>query len=255
MRISTCATLVALLLGTAADAAILCKKATGIVLVRERACKKKETLVDLSQFAGTDTLKALSCSSGQSVRWDGSAWVCATNGDADTLGGLACAGGQGVQWNGTAWVCAAAPLPPACGVGVPLTWNGTGWVCGTGLTVPGNVDLLSNGTSDGRIVQFPVGDPEPQTNASYDAANPLRLPIYWVSATGTGDLTAPCRSGDQLLSGGCVVGANDGCYVQRSYPILVAPSLQSGWHCREIDRTDGTGCANLTVLSLCLKSF
>lgn len=217
MRISACAVLVAFLLPTAADAAVLCKKPPGIVLVRERGCKRKETQLDLSQFAGTDTLR-----------------------------GLTCAAGEGVQWNGTAWVCAASPLPATCGAGVPLTWNGTAWACGSGLTVPGSVDLLNNATSDGRIVQFPTGDPELQTNASYDAANPLRLPIYWASATGTGD---------QLLSGGCVVGGNDLCYVQRSYPILVAPSLQSGWHCREIDRNTALGCANLTVFALCLKSF
>lgn len=218
--------MVAGLLVTSADAAVLCKKPTGLVLARERGCKKKETPLDLAAFGGGDTLGALSCTTG-----------------------------AGVQWTGTDWICAAPPLPATCGTGVPLTWNGTAWVCGTGLTVTGNAELLSNATTDGRIADFPVGDPDPQTNGSYDAANKLRLPIYWVSNTGTGDLTAVCRTGDQLLSGGCVVGGNDGCYVQRSYPILSPPTGQSGWHCREVDRTNGTACANLTVLSLCLKSF
>jgi hypothetical protein len=51
MRISLCAILVsALVTATTTDAAVLCRRKSGAVLVRDASCKKKETALDLSTF-------------------------------------------------------------------------------------------------------------------------------------------------------------------------------------------------------------
>jgi hypothetical protein len=119
--------------------------------------------------------------------------------------------------------------------------------------VGGNADLLGNGAADGRIVAFADGDPQTQTNASYDSANAARLPFYSTILTGGGDLTASCRTGDLVVSGGCVVPNN--CYLARSYPIPLPTSGQSGWHCRGLNVADSSACPSLTVVALCAKSF
>jgi hypothetical protein len=197
----------AVLLVTGAEAALLCRKPSGVVVMRDTVCKKKEAAVDLAAL-----------------------------GARDTLGSLSCGSGQGVQWTGTAWACATAGSVPG------------------DLTVGGNADLLGNGAADGRIEGFALGDPQPQTNASYDNANAARLPFYLSTVVGAGDLTAPCRTGDLLVSGGCV--ATNDCYLARSYPIVNPTSGQSGWHCRALSRVDGSFCLTpLTTLSVCLKSF
>lgn len=231
MRNLGCVLSVLCALSATADAGVLCRKPSGALAARDTVCKKKETTVDLAAYGG-----------------------------GNPLAGLTCASGDGLRWTGTAWACVPPPLPTTCPADAPLTWNGTAWVCGPNVTVPGDLavggtaDLLGNGAADGRIVPFTAGDPQLQTNATYDSANAARLPVYWTTEVGTGDVTALCRRGDQLLSGGCVV-SGDTCYVQRTYPIIVAATGQSGWHCRELDRVSGAACANLTVLSLCLKGF
>ena len=114
------------------------------------------------------------------------------------------------------------------------------------------LDLLANGSVDGRIGGFAAGDPDPQSLPSYDTANELRLPLYTTTINGAGDVTAPCRTGDQVVSGGCV--GLDSCYVARSYPIINPPDQQSGWHCRMFFLSGDFACPSIDVLSVCLKS-
>jgi hypothetical protein len=227
---------IAHLLASTAAAAVLCKKPSGAVLVRDTACRKKESPVDLT-----------------------------TLGERDTLGGLACKSGESVQWTGSAWACAPAPsspLPTSCAPNAPLAWNGSAWACGTNVGLSGNflvggtTDLLDNGTANGRIVSFITADPQSESNDSYDGAGALRLPLYTTTFVGATDITAPCRVGDQVVSGGCIV--TDDCVTIRAYPIVVPPPAVSGWHCRAINRSDGTPCvvtSSLTAISVCLKSF
>jgi len=47
------------------------------------------------------------CSTDQIIRWNGSAWVCAT----DTLASLSCQEGQGITYRNAAWQCAGCVAP------------------------------------------------------------------------------------------------------------------------------------------------
>jgi hypothetical protein len=64
-----------------------------------------DTPVDLLD-GDSDTLGGLSCVSGQSATFNGTAWVC-SNRARDTLASLTCADGQTAKWNmsQSAWVC------------------------------------------------------------------------------------------------------------------------------------------------------
>ncbi|MBI1290188.1 hypothetical protein GC173_02945 [bacterium] len=104
---------------------------------------------------GIDTLKTLSCSSGQIAKWDEDSWECATDdigsgGYGDTLAGLSCSSGQVVKWNGSIWACAVdtdtntlASL--SCSSGQVTKWNGSAWTCATDDT--GSGDNLGNHTA------------------------------------------------------------------------------------------------------------
>ena len=73
--------------------------------------------------------------------------VCTASGncpDKDSLGALSCTSNQVAKWNGSAWVCGAAstvPTPPTCsGPGKALQWDGSQYQC---------VFVASGGASQG----------------------------------------------------------------------------------------------------------
>ncbi|GMV39089.1 MAG: hypothetical protein AMXMBFR64_08050 [Myxococcales bacterium] len=77
----------------------------------------------------------------------GGSTVCTAAGncpDKDALGALSCSSGQSPQWNGSAWVCvsgAGLPTPPSCvGPGKALQWDGSAFAC---------VVVASGGTTQG----------------------------------------------------------------------------------------------------------
>ena len=54
-----------------------------------------------------DALPPTNCAANQIIRWNGSAWVCAT----DTLASLSCQEGQGITYRNAAWQCAGCVAP------------------------------------------------------------------------------------------------------------------------------------------------
>lgn len=106
-----------------------------------------------------DTLDALSCDSGQIVKWDpGAGWYCASDVNTDTLSDLACRENEVAKMIGGIWVCAPDADLLAdlnCSVDEVAKWDGEQWECaedknttytfGPGLAV-----------SDGQIVVDPA---------------------------------------------------------------------------------------------------
>ncbi len=74
--------------------------------------------------ADDDLLNSISCSSGQIVKWNGSAWVCASDNDTTYTAGT------GLTLSGGAFSLAASyQLPQTCANGQIASWNGSQWVC------------------------------------------------------------------------------------------------------------------------------
>jgi hypothetical protein len=92
------------------------------------------------------------------------------------------------------------------------------------------------------------------TNAIYDAAKGVRLPVYQLAAgeNGSNEFTAACKTNDILLSGGCVVrdaAGADLCFISRSY------AIGNTWLCRG-GKANGvhTDC-RVSPTAVCLKSY
>ena len=119
---------------------------------------------------------APSPSTGQFLKWDGSAWVNATIPAINTLddiGDVAIAGiatGQTIQWNGTSWVNAVsipvsiadtAPASPATGglwfesdTGIMFVYYDSHWVEIGGGSVSGGGGGGSSGTDEGAVAMI-----------------------------------------------------------------------------------------------------
>ncbi|MCU1305161.1 MAG: hypothetical protein JWQ87_5445 [Candidatus Sulfotelmatobacter sp.] len=83
-------------------------------------------------LGGTLTFSLLTtCSNGQVLQWNGSAWVCATNG---TITGVTA--GLGLTGGGSSG-SPTLSLLTSCGSGQVLQWNGSTWVCASITATPG----------------------------------------------------------------------------------------------------------------------
>lgn len=120
-------------------------------------------------------------------------------------------------------------------------------------SVTDRVTTLETSLSSGLIPQ--LSNPNVATNAQYDAAPAVRLPLYQIVAgeNGSNEATASCKTGDLLLSGGCVardVSGAASCMVERSYfsgPIT--------WLCRAGKPNGLSSDCRATPYAVCLKSY
>ena len=110
---------------------------------------------------------------------------------------------------------------------------------------------VEGGLTGEKITDF---TPTTTTNATYDAAKGVRLPVYQIAAgeNGTNEFSAPCKTNDILLSGGCVVrdaAGADLCFIARSY------AIGNSWLCRG-GKANGvhTEC-RVSPTAVCLKSY
>ena len=88
----------------------------------------------------------LACTAGEVAKWDGAGWVCAVDDTGtDTLAALSCPDGQTVKFSdGAGWICAAdegllsesdptvnalGKADLSCNNGEIVRYNGTGWEC------------------------------------------------------------------------------------------------------------------------------
>jgi len=60
----------------------------------------------LQGLPGRDGVGDLGCTTDQTIKWNGDAWVCTDQViDTDTLAALQCTVNQSIRWNGSAWEC------------------------------------------------------------------------------------------------------------------------------------------------------
>jgi hypothetical protein len=69
------------------------------------------------------------CTSGQIIEYNGTAWVCGTDNAGTTL--PTCTADETIFFNGTNWICS-----PTCASGESLQFDGSNWVCAGGGGLP-----------------------------------------------------------------------------------------------------------------------
>ncbi len=124
----------------------------------------------------SDVLATLSCANGELAKWNGSAWVCAS--DANTT----YSNGNGLSLSGTTFSINA----PTCNGTDKLQWNGTSFVCasdenttytaGTGLTLTGTQFSVNNSQiqpnwSNIQSIPSDIADGDDDTLAGLNCAN------------------------------------------------------------------------------------
>jgi len=118
--------------------------------------------------------------------------------------------------------------------------------------VTNRLTALETTLSSGTIPD--IVNPSVATNAQYQAAPAVHLPVYRVTPGeySTNEGGASCKTGDLLLGGGCngrdTLGSET-CMVERDYPIS-----QYTWYCRARKANGNHSECRATAFAICLKS-
>jgi hypothetical protein len=191
------------------------------------------------------------CASGQALKYNGSAFACANDNDTNTT----YTAGTGLTLNGTQFSadltkvqarlttsCAAgSSIRDISAAGVPTceTDDNTTYTAGTGLTLNGTQFNVNTSTIQERVTgTCPAGQSIRVIGATgavtceADSGLALGNCSWVVSAATTGNTSAACPSGKNLMSGGCLT--SPGSDINRSYPFASDGQSITGpttWFC------------------------
>lgn len=179
-----------------------------------------DTTYDIAAGGGlvrptTTTFSLLrTCSAGQSLKWNGTAWACANDDNTTYTAGSgiavvgttisltsACTANQVLRYNGTAWACAADA--------------NTTYTAGTGLLLTGTTFSLPTGCANGQLLKWNSGTStwgcaaDTDTNTTYTGGGGVVL-------TGTVFSLPVCANGQVLKHNGttwaCAADATGSAY-------------------------------------------